>query len=60
MCYHYDSCAGKEIPEDELAQRMMLYADADHILHKVLKLFTLGFGCYYEFIMSKRLVFLLD
>ncbi|KAH8480705.1 hypothetical protein H0E87_030816 [Populus deltoides] len=25
---------GKEIPEDELAQRMMLYADADHILHK--------------------------
>ncbi|XP_024448339.2 5-amino-6-(5-phospho-D-ribitylamino)uracil phosphatase, chloroplastic isoform X2 [Populus trichocarpa] len=25
---------GKEIPEDELAQRLMLYADADHILHK--------------------------
>uniref|UniRef100_A0A6N2KYV8 Haloacid dehalogenase-like hydrolase superfamily protein n=1 Tax=Salix viminalis TaxID=40686 RepID=A0A6N2KYV8_SALVM len=25
---------GKEIPEDELAQRLMLYADVDHILHK--------------------------
>ncbi|KAB5512316.1 hypothetical protein DKX38_029344 [Salix brachista] len=26
---------GKEIPEDELAQRLMLYADVDHILHKI-------------------------
>ncbi|KAJ6762388.1 HALOACID DEHALOGENASE-LIKE HYDROLASE [Salix koriyanagi] len=25
---------GKEIPEDELAQRLMLYADVEHILHK--------------------------
>ncbi|CAK7339932.1 unnamed protein product [Dovyalis caffra] len=25
---------GKEIPEDDRAKRLMLYADADHILHK--------------------------
>lgn len=31
-----DSCAGKEIPEDGELQRVMLYAGADHVLHKVL------------------------
>lgn len=30
-----DSCVGKEIPDDGHAQRLMLYAGADHVLHKV-------------------------
>jgi hypothetical protein len=36
--------AGKEIPEDGDLQRLMLYAAADHVLHKVWKFMAiLGF-----------------
>ena len=28
-------CAGKEFPEDDEIQRLMLYAGAEHVLHKV-------------------------
>lgn len=31
----FNSCAGKEIPEDSDVQRLMLYAGADHVLRKV-------------------------
>lgn len=33
-----DSPAGKEIPGDGDAQRLLLYAGADHVLHKVWEL----------------------
>lgn len=32
---HLDYCIGKEIPDDGYAQRLMLYAGADHVFQKV-------------------------
>ena len=51
QCFFVKFYAGKEIPEEGDAQRLMLYAGADHVLHKVwefmvLLLFRLCFVIY--------------